>query len=92
VSEVDQVEARSVGREAARLAAAGHEDGSVAIERVESDPYQVEYRRVELTDVAGQTRHLPAEHLAGTNDIAESFREYAAPLVGPLPVAETLLS
>ncbi len=90
VSEVDQAEAREVGREAARVALAGSSEGSIAIERVSSRPYRVAYRRVELSDVAAHARTLPEEYRAGANDIAEAYREYLIPLVGPLPSVETL--
>ena len=89
VSEVDQAEARAVGRKAAELATGGERDGSIAIVRTSSSPYQVEYRRIELSDVAGRTRTLPAEFIAGRHDISDAFRDYALPLVGPLPTIET---
>ncbi|MFN0060134.1 MAG: 6-phosphofructokinase [Planctomycetota bacterium] len=90
VSDVDAREARASAREAARLATSGVREGSIAIERTSDSPYAVRYTRVELADVAGRTRTLPAEFLAGTCDINESFRRYVAPLVGALPSVELL--
>jgi ATP-dependent phosphofructokinase / diphosphate-dependent phosphofructokinase len=84
-SPVDAREARDSARAAVRLAAAGDRSGSVAIIRKSSKPYKVEYRRIELRDVAAQTRHMPAEFIAGTNDITRSFMDYIRPLVGELP-------
>lgn len=89
-SEVDQREARAVGRRAAELALAGNIDGSVAIRRVSDDPYRVEYPRVELSDVAGHTRTLPPEYLFGDHDVDPSYVEYLEPIVGPLPTVEQL--
>ncbi|MEM7166689.1 MAG: 6-phosphofructokinase [Planctomycetota bacterium] len=89
ISEVDQQEAREGGRAAARAALSGeHSEGSIAIQRVSNNPYSVEYKRLELTDVAAKTQVLADKYLAGTNDIDESFREYVLPLVGELPVIE----
>jgi 6-phosphofructokinase 1 len=89
-SEVDQREARLAGRKAAELATSGIQHGSVAIQRVPGDTYDVEYNRIELTDVAAKTKHLPAEWIVNANDIGQGFVDYALPLVGELPVVERL--
>jgi len=89
-SEVDAREARGVGRFAAELAASGDVDGSIAIKRTSApgEPYASEYQRVELSDVAAKTRHMPDEFLEGHNDVSKAFLEYATPLVGELPTFE----
>ena len=87
-SEVDQREARLAGRKAAELATSGIKHGSVAIQRVPGDGYQVEYNRIELTDVAAKTKHLPTEWIENDNNIGQGFIDYALPLVGELPVVE----
>jgi 6-phosphofructokinase 1 len=89
-SPVDRREARDAGRFAARLAAEGVEDGSVAILRSSSEPYASSLRRIELREVAAQTKHMPPEFLRGTNDVSAAFLEYARPLVGPLPESAVL--
>ena len=100
-SPVDSLEARRCGRYAAQLAMAGHQDGSVAIVREGSGSeawlgkdngkaYRSTYKRVELRDVAAKTRHMPAEFLAGHNNVSRAFVEYCLPLVGPLPGFERL--
>lgn len=89
-SSVDALEAREVGRKAAQLALDGERDGSIAIQRVSNDPYQVEYRRVELSDVAKRTRVLEPEFIDDGNDIAPAYRDYVTPLVGRMPVVELL--
>jgi len=89
-SPVDQAEAREAGRAAARFALSGDIDGSVAIQRIGNDPYAVEYRRVELGDVAAKTRVLSEAYIDGHNNIADSYRDYLSPLVGELPVVELL--
>jgi 6-phosphofructokinase 1 len=90
VSAVDQEEARAAARTAADLAVGGMKNGSIAIQRVSDAPYEVEYRRIELGDVAGKTRTLPLEYIVDDCDIAPSFRSYLEPLLGELPVIEQL--
>ena len=89
-STVDAHEAREAGRRAAELALSGDVDGSISIKRVSDDPYRVEYRRIELADVAGKTRTLDPSHIVDDNDINPAFRDYLAPLVGRLPTVELL--
>lgn len=85
VSSVDQQEARLAGRKAAELALQGHRDGSIAIQRVSDSPYKVDYKRIELTDVAAKTRTLDPKYIVDGCDIAPSFATYLRPLVGELP-------
>jgi len=90
-SGTDAEEARQVGREAAKAAMAGDVDGSIVIERVSNDPYRVRYRVGELSSIAGKTRHLDREFITDAgNDITPAFKQYASPLVGPLPEIELL--
>jgi len=90
VSPTDADEARMAGRKAAELACAGDLDGSVAIQRKSNDPYKVEYKRINLADVAGKTRTLERKYIVDDNNIDDSFREYLTPLVGKLPTVELL--
>lgn len=90
VSETDATEARASGRKAAELACAGEKSGSVAIVRTSDSPYTVAYERIELSDVAAKTKHLDPKYVNDGCDIDESFRAYAAPILGKLPVIETL--
>jgi len=87
-SEVDAREARLVGRMAVRYATEQNTDGSVAIRRVGNGKnYAIETFVAELASVAGGTKSLPQEYLVPEgNDVAESYRDYVAPLVGGLPV------
>ncbi len=92
VSKADQVEAREAGRKAAEVALMGNVDGSIAIVRMDDDPYRVEYKMIGLAEVAAKTRHLPEDYIVDGNNIAESYRRYLAPIVGPLPTVELLRS
>lgn len=93
-SPVDQKEARGVGRYAARLATSGDVDGSVAIIRTspigEGQPYAAQYKRIELSDVAAKTKHMPAEFIEGHNNVSQKFLDYCRPLVGDLPLYERI--
>ena len=93
-SPLDQKEARGVGRYAARLATSGDLDGSVAIIRTsplgEGQPYAAKYQRIELSDVAAKTKHMPAEFIDGHNNVSQKFLDYCRPLVGDLPLYERI--
>lgn len=91
-SPIDQSEARLVGRFAARTACEGGSSGSIAIQRTAGpgapkpdQPYAVEFKRVELKDVAAKTRHMPAEFIAGTSGVTPAFCDWLRPLVGEMP-------
>ncbi|MBU2542094.1 6-phosphofructokinase [Patescibacteria group bacterium] len=88
VSETDAKEAREVGVQAIKFAVSGDVDGSVAINRV--DDYTVEYKLIDLIEVAGKTKEMPEEFFEGDNMVSEKFIKYARPLVGELPVVEKL--
>ena len=90
VSQTDAHEARLAGRKAAELALTGYIDGSIAIQRVSNNPYEVEYKRIELSDVAAKTQTLDPKYIVNGNNIDPSFRDYLAPIVGDLPVVDSL--
>jgi len=87
VSEVDAAEAREVGRTAVRVALQGDAPhGSIVIRREgEGTDYRAAFERTDLENVARVTRPLEDEFLAGDNDIAPRFADYARPLVGRMP-------
>src|SRR6478752_9294417 len=99
VSDVDQREAREVGRKAVQYALWGDRDGSVAIRR--TGFYSADYALLPLTDVAGKTRTMEDEFIAASGtDVTDAFRMYLRPLLGsgmpdalrlrPNPVAKVL--
>lgn len=87
-SPVDQAEARACGAKAAEIAMSGDLDGSIALKRESHAPYRAEPVVVKLSAVAGKTRVMPEEFLAGDHDVSAAFTEYLTPLVGELPVVE----
>ena len=68
-------------------ASCGDFDGSVAIKRLDTPEYEVEYVRAELSEVARVTKHLPEGYINDSgNGVTQEFITYATPLVGELPV------
>ena len=81
VSDVDQREAREVGEKAVQFAMWGDRDGSVAIKR--AGYYSADYELVPLEAVAGKTRVMEDEFIAGNGtDVTDAFRMYLRPLLG----------
>ncbi len=89
VSEVDAREARMVGQTAAKYAAEGKEGGSVAMKCAGGSSYTIETFLTPLSTVARETKHMDPSHIIDGNNISEAFKQYAAPLVGKLPVVGT---
>ncbi|MFQ5808506.1 MAG: hypothetical protein ACE5JM_02710, partial [Armatimonadota bacterium] len=83
VSAVDLAEAYEVGRKAAELAARGETGDMVTLVRTSEDPYEWTTDVTALENVAGGTRDIPLEWIAGSGaDVKEDFLRYASPLVG----------
>jgi len=81
VSDVDQQEAREVGEKAVQYSLWHNIDGSVTIHRVGN--YSVDYRLTPLVEIAGKTKHMPAEFInAEGNGVTQAFDNYARPLLG----------
>ncbi len=87
VSAVDAKEAHLVGASAVKFATGGRfANGSTAIKRAPGRKYQTWIERIELRQVAKETRHMPDEFIAKAgNDVTKAFIEYAKPIVGDLP-------
>ena len=92
MSSTDRAEAELVGREAVRLAAAGHSGVMVSLEREPGPAYTARTGTTPLEVVANQQRRLPDEFIAADgNGLTEAFKHYATPLIGePLPEFERL--
>ena len=92
VSDVDQREAREVGKKAVQYAMQGVPDGSVTIHRTGS--YAADYKLTALTEVAGKTRTMPGAFIsANGTDVTDEFRLYLRPLLGSgMPEAHRLRS
>lgn len=93
ISPVDAKEAREVGIAAVREATSGNVDGSMTIKRVATGAnYAVEYERVGFEAVVGKTQTVPDKYIsADGNNVLDSFKEYAMPLIGELPKVGTFV-
>jgi len=90
-SPVDRREARAAGHLAATIARAGDTEGSIAIQRVSTSPYEPRLVRVPLSAVAAKTRHMPDEFIAPAgNDVTPKFIEWVRPLLGEIPTVGRL--
>jgi ATP-dependent phosphofructokinase / diphosphate-dependent phosphofructokinase len=82
VSDVDRVEAREVGVEAAQYAMLGTQNGSVTIHR-KTGAYAAHYKLGALNEVAGKTRTMSDQFISSKGtDVTETFRTYLRPLLG----------
>ncbi len=88
ISDVDAKEAREVGEWALQFATWNDVDGSVVIERV--GDYAVEYKLVDLDEVTGGTKEMPADFIDGENMVSVAFKNYARPLLGEIPEHERI--
>ncbi len=86
-SETDAAEALAVGREAVRLALAGHTDLMAVLLRQSDDPYTCTLGTAPLVEVANAQRLLPPKMVPEPRTgPTPAFRRYAEPLLGsPLP-------
>lgn len=87
ISPTDAYEARYCGRMAVYYAVGPNSAGSVGLQRFgKGDRYRTETFVTTLASVAVHTKSLPAEYINEQgNNINDSYREYASPLIGPLP-------
>lgn len=86
VSEVDAREARRVGEMAVSYSLEPGASGSVAMRRKPGRAYEVEFFLTPLQSVAKETRHMLPEYIENSNNITQSFIDYARPLVGKMPI------
>jgi len=81
-SDRDAREAREVGEKAVQFAMWDNVDGSVVIRRPVLN-YSVDYELVDITKVAGKTRHMPDNFInADGNGVTQDFLNYCRPLLG----------
>lgn len=81
VSDTDQKEAREVAVKGVQFALIDNMDGSVVMER--TGDYAVDFRLVELTEIAAKTKHMPDAFInAEGNNVTKAFMDYARPLIG----------
>lgn len=89
-SPIDSQEARLVGQAAIQHFMKGERNsGSVTIIRTANEPYASTFGISDLENIAGKTRHMPAEFFdPGTKTITPEGIAHLKPLVGDLPIIE----
>ena len=89
-SPVDSKESYAAGRFAVRSALAGHCGMMVKFTRPAGPRYHCLLDLAALELVAEHERSLPLKYLGDNGSIRASFREYVAPLAGPIAIPPTL--
>ena len=75
-------EAIQVGREAVKHVAAGTTNKVVTMQRKSNDPYEIEYKLLDLSACANLERKMPASMInKNGNHVTKAFIDYAKPLI-----------
>lgn len=81
VSKVDQDETIECGAMAVKKALEGMSGHMIAIKRVSSHPYKVNYEPVDISKIANVERIVPTSMMKNDYHLDESFKEYCLPLI-----------
>ncbi len=81
VSKVDQEETIECGRMAVKKALEGMSGHMIAIKRVSSNPYKVNYEPVDISKIANVERVVPTSMMKDIHHMDETFKEYCLPLI-----------
>ncbi len=90
---LDYKEAYACGKQAVKLALQGKSGVMVSIVRVSkgNQPYRIELRTEPLANVANHERPMPDRFIAKSGmDVTKAFMNYVSPLIGELPVYQSL--
>ncbi len=83
VSEIDLEEAFQVGVRSVQAALDGKSGHMVGFERTSSDPYAIDYKLIELSEVANVEKTMPDSFINERgNDVTDEFLAYCRPLAG----------
>jgi 6-phosphofructokinase 1 len=82
ISELDRIEAVALGVKAAQLLMRGESEFMVQINRLSSQPYRWEIRRIPFAEVAGLERSLDSKYLSVVGKIDPSYRQWLSPFMG----------
>lgn len=84
--QLDLDEAYSCGVEAVKLAEKEETGNMVSLVRVANDPYEIEFGKVPLNDVAISAKPMPLDYFnTDGNFVSQAFLRYMEPLAGKLP-------
>ena len=81
ISKVDRDEAIECGRLAVMAAISGKTGCMVALNRVSSAPYKVEYELKPVEGIANVEKKIPGAYLDSVHNLTPEFREYLRPLI-----------
>ncbi len=90
---LDYQEAFNCGKQAVKLALQGKGGVMVTLERVSKakQPYRIEFGTEPLKNVANHERPMPDHFIASSGmDVTKAFMNYVSPLIGELPVYQSL--
>ncbi len=80
-SDTDRLEAREVGEKAVHYGIDKGLNGSITINRIGN--YSVDYKLVDLKEIAAKTRIMPDEFINDEgNNVTKEFKDYLRPLIG----------
>ena len=81
ISKVDRDEAIECGRLAVKAGLSGQTGCMVALHRVSSAPYKVEYELKPVEGIANVEKKIPSDFLDSVYRLTPAFREYLYPLI-----------
>lgn len=81
ISKVDQDETIECGSMAVKKALEGMSGHMIAIKRVSSNPYKVNYEPVDISKIANVERIVPTSMMKDDYHLDKSFKEYCLPLI-----------
>lgn len=85
-SQIDLKEAYDCGLEAVKIADTEETGYMVAMNRISNDPYEIEFGKVLLNDVAVKAKPVPLNFFNERgNFVNDAFYDYIRPLIGELP-------
>ncbi len=90
---LDYKQAYACGKQAVKLALQGHGGVMVTLDRVSkaNQPYRIEFGTEPLKNVANHERPMPDRFIAKSGmDVTKAFMNYVTPLIGELPVYQSL--
>ncbi len=81
-SATDIQESKMLGSTACQLALEGESGLMAAVERVSSEPYQVQFKGIPVCDVSNKEKKVPADFINDEcNDVTDKMIEYLYPLI-----------
>ena len=85
VSEVDQSEAKKLGKKSIQFSLSNNLSFSIGIKQRKNfnEDYKIKIGINKLEDIGGKTRYMPRDFISGkSNNVTQVFKNYALPLIG----------